>query len=689
MTGFEVHPSNQYLVAVSDQGFFYIFKLDTGELRGKVPVMSDPVGVAIDPSGLYLAISAKSNSVAPTGGLHKKWMFKTDKFNITTGSRTRILIYEIGTGNLASEISSLFEISSFSFSPDARFLVAGSTSGCVSIWAVGEKLQNIMSMPPDIWLNYPLYIRNEYTEQIEEANVEIFRSNIEDVPLVRERAELHNHAIPDRKFMRGEPAPFTRSKTVVVNNGSPFREKPQFVVENRPVIDHHHDGLLEHGPIIVEHRPTSRNHDMMLREHEKKFLRDVNSSPAHLPPRRHVTEHLRTVESPQLVGERIIAPRNEFSEERKLTPRKPSNILRDESPSRHPFSILKPESAYFRAEEPVIEDDARSNSDSQGSRKPELGSSFEARDSKAFKNDQERKRKETKTSKWKDYDSYSESTDQRRPIELPPQQMQMPMNYPMPYPTTSGMAQYGPAQMQYAPMSGYAQPGMPQALMYQAPNGNLIPYQHPMQMQPQMKERSDQTDTRSDMTPSARRDDDRSSFVDQISDLPDPREERKRSPERVIRLERPVIITRANEASTSPPRHQVNRGVYPVRKEDHQRTSSFERREYIHEDQRDQRRQVHEAYPQNSKLANLYKRREDEAKHEPAARIRSPPKHGNNAGILGVPRDQATREVKHVVLQNPPVGSVRPSEVQQVPHAAVSRVQPDPIDIDEESQIPH
>lgn len=129
VAGFEIHPSNEYLIAISDQGFFYIFKLETGELRGKVPIMSDPLGIAIDPSGLYLAVSVNNNSIEPDSQIRKKWMLKTEKYTSLRGSRTRILFYEVGTGNLASEISSLFEISSFSFSPNGRFFVAGSKHG--------------------------------------------------------------------------------------------------------------------------------------------------------------------------------------------------------------------------------------------------------------------------------------------------------------------------------------------------------------------------------------------------------------------------------------------------------------------------------------------------------------------------------------------------------------------------------
>jgi hypothetical protein len=80
-----------------------------------------------------------------------------------------------------------------------------------------------MSMPPDIWSSYPLYIRNEYTEEIEETNVEINRHNIEDAPVHRERVEHQAYVMPDQKFKRAQTAPFTRNRNETIE-GSPIRE---------------------------------------------------------------------------------------------------------------------------------------------------------------------------------------------------------------------------------------------------------------------------------------------------------------------------------------------------------------------------------------------------------------------------------------------------------------------------------
>lgn len=65
ITGFDIHPSKDYIILSSDQGYYYVFRIETGELRGKVPIMSDPLGLSIDPSGLYIAVSVKNNSTEP------------------------------------------------------------------------------------------------------------------------------------------------------------------------------------------------------------------------------------------------------------------------------------------------------------------------------------------------------------------------------------------------------------------------------------------------------------------------------------------------------------------------------------------------------------------------------------------------------------------------------------------------
>ena len=56
VTGFDLHPSNDYILVTSSVGKLYIFRLDTGEVRGTIDCPDRAQGCLIDPSGLYVVI---------------------------------------------------------------------------------------------------------------------------------------------------------------------------------------------------------------------------------------------------------------------------------------------------------------------------------------------------------------------------------------------------------------------------------------------------------------------------------------------------------------------------------------------------------------------------------------------------------------------------------------------------------
>ena len=56
VTGFDVHPSKDYLLITSNKGRIYLFRIDTGELRGCIQIPLHAQGCCIDPSGLYVII---------------------------------------------------------------------------------------------------------------------------------------------------------------------------------------------------------------------------------------------------------------------------------------------------------------------------------------------------------------------------------------------------------------------------------------------------------------------------------------------------------------------------------------------------------------------------------------------------------------------------------------------------------
>ena len=74
-------------------------------------------------------------------------------------------MFEIGTGRACAELKSVFEVSSFAFSPDGKYLSMGSKTGSVCIWALGDHLyQNVkqvldsIKIQPHFWANYPIFL---------------------------------------------------------------------------------------------------------------------------------------------------------------------------------------------------------------------------------------------------------------------------------------------------------------------------------------------------------------------------------------------------------------------------------------------------------------------------------------------------------------------------------------------------
>lgn len=170
IAGFDVHPSKDYILVTSTQGKIYVFRIDTGELRGTINVPQHARGCLIDPSGLYVVIQVPpiTQQTSQMAGLDVEYQalqsMGTHENDI---ERTTLLMLEIGTGQPAAEIKSVFEVSSMQFSEDGKYLALGSSKGSVCVQALGQNLhQNVkqvldsMKLQSDFWYNYPIFLPN-------------------------------------------------------------------------------------------------------------------------------------------------------------------------------------------------------------------------------------------------------------------------------------------------------------------------------------------------------------------------------------------------------------------------------------------------------------------------------------------------------------------------------------------------
>ena len=169
----------------SSRGKIYVFRIDTGELRGTIDVPLHAQGCLIDPSGLYVIVRVPPFSPRHTSNLTQTGAedFGTVGINERDLCRTTILMYELGTRRVAAEIHSIFDIKQMKYSADGRYLALGSRRGAVSVWALGDhqfrgvhEVIQRMREQPDFWCNYPIYLP-DHNSQVN--NRSTFRGGLE------------------------------------------------------------------------------------------------------------------------------------------------------------------------------------------------------------------------------------------------------------------------------------------------------------------------------------------------------------------------------------------------------------------------------------------------------------------------------------------------------------------------------
>jgi len=63
ISDYRLHPSNQYVVILTKEGYYYIFHLDGGDIRGKQKVHRSSNTMQLDPAGLYISFIVEVNKV--------------------------------------------------------------------------------------------------------------------------------------------------------------------------------------------------------------------------------------------------------------------------------------------------------------------------------------------------------------------------------------------------------------------------------------------------------------------------------------------------------------------------------------------------------------------------------------------------------------------------------------------------
>jgi hypothetical protein len=523
-----------------------------------------------------------------------------------------------------------------------------------------------MSLSPDIWCSYPLYIRNEYSQEIEETNQIITQTNPIKAHLAKSQLEQPTLNIPEQHYGRVDLAPKYKGKNHHFN-GSPRQEAQTIASDHQRLLKEREQRFLRNRHTGSERkfepyqRQPQQEEPQRVRNYEERYDRREDHEEEKYYDRDYHGERKQEYNSPE-------DREREHEQDIRTPPRQP--VRKQESP-RESYSLVPPESAYFKVDEPSVEhEDVEMpyNSPTKDSNMPEVGSSFERR-AKTADNFNNRKTNELRSYHRKTPDQRDSSEDQQSSHKH-----QSPSSVDKNRLHELYMKQHSKDKLQYKPrgfpQEAYGLPypppstlpyptNLPQNMIYQTPDGKFLSFQNQIPVGGILVRPSDDqesSDSRTETTPSKeeksefieddhrrhfqrRQEDERRGYKDKFDRRDHRREDERKEYDRRIPQEYLVhkSVQQQQDDSLIPPYKKPIGSKY--------------------------------AAP-TSKLTELYKRREGDFEPKPDVMIRqfSPPK-------------QTLRAKGQEQIQSNILGQRRINAAQTKPQN--STIRPDPIDIDD------
>ena len=136
-TDFKVHTSGKYLIAALDLGSICVYEIFSCNLVG---VIESSGNIVIDHSGLYLACLVQDDA-------------------------SRVVVYEVGTGEVAAEMGRIAAGQQVYFSFDGKLIAVTGQNGEIEVWRLPEVISfNVEKMlsrgDEDVWDKFPILYQN-------------------------------------------------------------------------------------------------------------------------------------------------------------------------------------------------------------------------------------------------------------------------------------------------------------------------------------------------------------------------------------------------------------------------------------------------------------------------------------------------------------------------------------------------
>ena len=195
-----VHPSGDYLIALTSRGTVLIYHLWLGRLRGIIPTISMALhrrpfdslttrgnAIAVDPCGIYLAVvvpcytkpissdtvqdpeNDRDNAAIGKTASRSRYLSENHEAKLALARGTIVVFYELLTGVYAGRIARRWPVGAIkdiSWSPcGSRIAIATSHDHCASVyrlqhgmWDNIRSALHVSTKNPEFWTRHPLFL---------------------------------------------------------------------------------------------------------------------------------------------------------------------------------------------------------------------------------------------------------------------------------------------------------------------------------------------------------------------------------------------------------------------------------------------------------------------------------------------------------------------------------------------------
>ena len=167
----KTHSSENYIILLNNINQVVVSQIATGVITAVIDLnnkVNNVNNIQMDSSGLFLAVLCERNDIDVYYNKDSNISNNEENFRL---KKNNVIIFEIGTGNVASYVNYINPISKMIFDNEGNYLIIAGEKGEISLWKLPETMTkniknvlNEMKLNPFFWDDYEIKYDNKTTK---------------------------------------------------------------------------------------------------------------------------------------------------------------------------------------------------------------------------------------------------------------------------------------------------------------------------------------------------------------------------------------------------------------------------------------------------------------------------------------------------------------------------------------------